>query len=34
MNQALQSLIERYRPESIQDWENARKEIIQAARFA
>ena len=29
MNQALQSLIERYRPESIQDWENALKEIIQ-----
>ena len=27
MNQALQSLIERYRPESIQDWENALKEI-------
>lgn len=29
MNQALQSLIERYRPQSIQDWENALKEIIQ-----
>jgi Nucleotidyl transferase AbiEii toxin, Type IV TA system len=29
MNQALQSLLERYRPQSIQDWENALKEIIQ-----
>lgn len=29
MNQALQSLLERYRPQSIRDWENALKEIIQ-----
>lgn len=29
MNQALQTLLERYRPQSIRDWENALKEIIQ-----
>ncbi|MEI8311201.1 MAG: nucleotidyl transferase AbiEii/AbiGii toxin family protein [Verrucomicrobiota bacterium] len=29
MNPALQSLIERYRPETIRDWENALKEIVQ-----
>lgn len=29
MNAALQSLIERYRPETAQDWENALREIVQ-----
>ncbi len=29
MNQALQSLIDRYQPQTLQDWENALKEIVQ-----
>lgn len=29
MNQALQSLIDRYHPQTLQDWENTLKEIIQ-----
>ena len=29
MNRALRSLIERYRPETVRDWENALKEIVQ-----
>jgi len=29
MNQALQSLIDRYQPQTLRDWENALKEIVQ-----
>ena len=29
MNPALQSLIDRYQPRTLQDWENALKEIVQ-----
>ena len=29
MNPALQSLIDRYQPRTLRDWENALKEIVQ-----